>query len=126
MSDFSHFNNIEQAKPLLKAIALELPKINEQVKQLYNKQNEIADHYQQEIEAEATKAEEEINKLKADFRELTENYENQIKEKDKEIEAKKIELNQKNEEIELKGKQIDTYHDRLIEKEKTKEDLEKG
>ncbi len=81
MPDFSHFTTVGQTKPLLDSIALELPKLNEQTKQLYNKQNEIAEHYQRQKAAEEQKAEEEANKLKEDIKEITERYENKLKDK---------------------------------------------
>jgi len=132
MPDFSHFTTIGQTKPLLESIALELPKFNEQTKQLYEKQNEIAEHYQRQIDDEAERAEEEanklkedVNKLREDVKEITESYESKLRDKDKDIESKETELRQKNEEIKLKGQQIKTYQDRLMAKEKDKDELEK-
>ncbi len=55
MPDFIHFTTIGQTKPLLESIALELPKFNEQTKELYIKQNEIAEDYQREKKSKRLK-----------------------------------------------------------------------
>ena len=139
MPAFDHSTRINQAKPLLEAIALELPIMNNQAKQLYDKQNEIADHYQQEIERLSEKADADEDKLKRDIEELanvlsdkerlikeiTDNYENNLKDKDKEIKEKQEEIKKKNDELLPKDQQTKTTQDKLIATEKAKEELEK-